>query len=86
MVVSAILAFRPGLFSLRHLMHGGDQRDQVIDRRLRQHAMAEVEDVARAAGRLGYDWFLVTRAPGAGAPRSNPSVLKSSSMSGQWMP
>src|SRR5687768_9438897 len=26
------------------------------------------------------------RAPGAGAPRSNPSVLRSSSRSGQWMP
>ena len=37
------------------LMHRLHQREHILDRRLRQHAVAEVEDVARTAGGLGQD-------------------------------
>ena len=35
---------------------------------------------------IGRIHFALIDAFGAGAPRSNPSVLRSSSMSGQWIP
>ena len=67
-------------------MHRIDQRDRIIDRRLLQNAVAEVEDVAGAAGGLVEDFggaaadfgVVGKRTPGSRLPctaRSWPIVL-----------
>jgi hypothetical protein len=46
---------------------------------------AEFQPVVRQGGGAGQNHFFRRRC-GAGAPRSKPSVLRSSSTSGQWIP
>src|ERR1700739_4427722 len=48
---STVIAFRSPRSLLAHFVHGVDQRAHVIDRRFGQDAVAEVEDMAGAAGR-----------------------------------
>ena len=69
--LAELVKIDPKSIGVGQYQHDVDQRAGVVDRRLRQHAVAEIEDVSRAAGRLREDIFSAAAELGHGGDGGN---------------